>query len=140
VLHHLLLDIGGAFDVAALDADTATVNGAYDRAATDTLRVRRHGPDGGASGQRTLTYDLALQFDDVEVVRGADGRRGRPVGGTVSGTIEGTATFTGPNGQTRTRDFSRSFTITFGGGDETGLLTVGGQRFRADLRTGEITR
>lgn len=138
VLRHLLLAIGGDFDVAALDADTATVNGAYDRSATDTLRVRRPGRNGGASGQRTLIYDLALQFDDVTVVHGADGRRGRPVGGSVSGTMEGTATFTGPNGQTRTHDFSRSFTITFGSSDETGLITVGGQRFRADLRTGTI--
>jgi hypothetical protein len=135
-LHHLLLDIGAALDVADLQEDLVLVNGTYHRSATDTVRVRGRGD---RAGQRTLVYDLALTLSDVRVAGGPDGRRTRPVAGTVEGTIEGTATFTGPNGQTRTRDFSRAFTITFGGdGGPVADLRIGGDVFRVDLDAGVV--
>jgi len=138
VLHHLLLDVGARLNVSGLQADTAVVAGTYDRSATDTLTVRRPGTD--RSAQRTLIYDLGLAFDDVEVVSGADGRRGRPVGGSITGTIEGTATFTGPDGQTRTRDFSRTFTVTFDGRTpDSGLIDVAGARYHFNVQTGDVT-
>jgi hypothetical protein len=138
-LRHHLLDIGGSLHVDDLHEALVTVNGALTRSATDTLRVRRRGPNGGAlTAERTLAYDLAVAFDDVRAHR-RRGHWGRPVDGTISGTIDGTATFTGPNGQTQTREFSRAFTITFGGAAEAdALIALGGETFRADLTTGTV--
>ncbi len=137
-LRHELLDIGADFDIDDLQEELVTVNGTYDRSATDTLFVRRR--MGPPAVRRTLIYDLGLELDDIRGPRRRYGEWGRPVSGTITGLIEGTATFTRRDGTVQTRDFSRSFTIVFGGSpdSETAEIEVGGESFRANLLTGDV--
>ena len=126
---HELLDLGADFVVDDLGQELKTVNGAYNRSATDTLYTR--------NVERTLTYDLALTFIDVQGAgRIRDGNR--PVSGTIEGVYEAVHTFSSPDGA-REQTVNRSFTITFGGGDDGDItIDVGGDTFRADLMTGEV--
>jgi hypothetical protein len=137
-LHHELLDIGADLDIDDLQDELVTVNGTYDRSATDTLLVRR--PGGPAAVRRTLIYDLDLALDDVRGPRRNYGHWGRPVSGTITGTIEGTVTFVRRDGSVVSRDFSRTFTIVFGGqpDSDTASLQIGGETYRANLLTGEV--
>jgi hypothetical protein len=148
-MSHTLLDIGASFEISDLPQELVTANGSYARAATDTLR--------GQDRMRTLTYELTLDFEDVvgprrAAVMGAS-HPGHPamsplhrswalsVSGTVHGHISGEVSMTNPGG-TRTREFERSFTITFGEGGETGRMHFSGtnQSFLINLITGSIQR
>jgi hypothetical protein len=137
-LHHELLDIGGSFDIDDLQDSLVTVNGTYERSATDSLFVRR--PDGPAAVRKSIIYDLSLELDDVRGPRRRYGHWGRPVSGTVTGLVEGTVTFTRRDGTVVTRDFSRSFTIVFGGEPvaDTARIRIGSDEFVANMRTGEV--
>ena len=137
-LHHELLAIGAAFQIGDLQEELVTVNGTYDRSATDTLFVRQS--NGPPAVRRTLTYDLGLELDDVRGPRRRPGNWGRPVSGTITGLIEGTATFVRRDGTVQTRNFSRAFTIVFGGGAEadTAVIQIGRESFRANLLTGDV--
>jgi len=135
-LHHVLLDIGADINVDDLQEELVTVNGTYDRAATDTLFVRRFGQ---AAVRRTLIYDLDLEFLDVRGPRHRPGDWGRPVSGTIEGHVVGAATFTRRDGTTVTREFDRSFTIVFDNpAAETATIRVGSEQFEADLLTGAV--
>ncbi|NNF58373.1 MAG: hypothetical protein HKN04_09030 [Rhodothermaceae bacterium] len=126
---HELLDLGADLVVEGLGEELKTVNGTYDRSATDTLYTR--------NVERTLTYDLALTFIDVQGAgRVRDGNR--PVSGTIEGVYEALHTFSAPDG-TREQTVTREFTITFGGGDDRDItIDIGGDTFLADLMTGEV--
>jgi hypothetical protein len=137
-LHHELLDIGASFDIDDLQDSLVTVNGTYDRSATDSLFVRR--PDGPPAVRKSVIYDLSLELDDVRGPRHRYGEWGRPVSGTVTGLIEGTVTFTRRDGTVVTRDFSRSFTIVFGGQPlaDTARIRIGSDEFVANMLTGQV--
>lgn len=145
-MHHVLLDIGAAFEIDGIHAERVTVNGSYTRAATDTLRAELR--------SRTITYELSLHVDDVVGPRramnawtqdpagigGLHRRWANSVSGTITGEISGVITMTTPEG-TRTRDFHRSFSITFGeGGAGNARLSFGGvaRSFVIDLLTGTV--
>jgi hypothetical protein len=137
-LRHELLDIGASFDIDDLQDSLVTVNGTYDRSATDSLFVRR--PDGPPAVRKSIIYDLSLELDDVRGPRRNYGHWGRPVSGTVTGLIEGTVTLTRRDGTVVTRDFSRSFTIVFGGEPvaDTARIRIGSDEFIANMMTGEV--
>jgi hypothetical protein len=137
-LHHELLDIGADLDIDDLHEELVTVNGTYDRSATDTIFVRRPGEP--AAVRRTLIYDLDLALEDIRGPRRNYGHWGRPVSGTIHGTIEGTVTFIRRDGTVVSRDFSRTFTIVFGGqpDSDTASLQIGSETYRANLLTGEV--
>lgn len=118
------------FDVTDLDMDLVTVNGTYQRAGADSLRVRR--------SERTLVYTLDLVATDVQGPRRVYANWRTAVSGTLTGHYVATLTRTGRDGQTVTRDVDRTFTITFPRGDEDAEIAIGGKRFRADRSTGEI--
>lgn len=125
---HRLLGIGADLVVDGLGEALKTVNGTYDRSATDTLYTR--------DAERTLEYDLALTFVDVQGTgRIRDGGE-QPVSGTIEGVYDALHTFTSPDG-TREQRVRREFVITFGSGDEA-LIALGDETFRADLMTGEV--
>lgn len=130
---HALTSIGVDFSIDALDSDLVTVNGTYQRAATDTLR--------GPRGERTVAYTLGLAFDDV---RGPKSRL-RPwhaaVAGTIVGTLQSTITRTPTGGPTVVSEVDRTFTVTFpddGSGERVAEIEIGRRRYRADVDTGEI--
>lgn len=146
---HELTGLGAALAVTGLHDDDplVTVNGDYARSATDTLRTR--------NAVRTLTYSLALDLEDVtgparrrgDDPVGAPGRPGpagthwgRPVSGTISGTITGLATYSGPRGDVQ-REIDRAFTITFGGDDDAPVARIrfaDGATYTADAVTGAL--
>ncbi|WP_412061486.1 hypothetical protein [Rubrivirga sp. IMCC45206] len=131
---HALTSLGVALDVTDLGADLVTVNGAVQRAATDTLR--------GARGERTVAYALGATLADVRGPRGTARRWRRAVEGTISGTFQATITRTPAGGETETVEIDEPFEITFpldGSGDRVVALVLGGRRYRADVDTGEVT-
>lgn len=125
---HALLDVGAVLDVTDLQSDLVTVNGVYDRSATDTLST--------FNAERTLVYDLDLSYVDVRGPRGGDWTQN--VSGTIEGQYDAVRTFTGPFG-TRRDEIHEAFTITFGdAADSDMVLRVGGETFHADPVTGEV--
>ena len=129
---HRLLSLTASFDVTDLGQDLVTVNGTYARAATDTLTTPR-------GGQRTLTHELALTLTDVRGPRGVRADWHRAVSGTIAGTYHAVRTATGRDGATTTREVTRTFTVTLGGNSDVAEIAVGGQTFRADRRTGDVS-
>ena len=129
---HRLLSLTASFDVTDLGQDLVTVNGTSARAATDTLTTTR-------GGRRTLTHELDLTLTDVRGPRGVRADWHRAVSGTIAGTYHAVRTATGPGGATTTREVTRTFTVTLGGGSDVAEIAVGGQTFRADRRTGEVS-
>ncbi len=130
---HALTALGADLSVTDLDQDLVTVNGSYQRAATDTLR--------GPGGERTVAYDLALTLDDVQGPKGTARRWRSAVGGTITGTLHATITRTPVGGPSTQRTVDQEFTITFpadGSGDRVAQIALGGHRYRADVETGEI--
>lgn len=126
---HRLLRVAADFAVTDVGQDLVTVNGTYARAATDTLSGRR--------GERTLAYELALTLDDVRGPRGVRGDWHRAVSGSLSGTYHAVRTATGRDGDTTTREITRTISVVFGNGGMA-EIAVNGERFRADVLTGEV--
>ena len=129
----MTLALGGAdLNVANIHGELVTVNGTYDRAATDTLYTR--------NAERTLTYDLALNFIDVQ----GPARDRRHWRNAVSGTLEGVyhAVITFIRGDAYEEvEIWKEFTIVFGEGDgdvRDALITIDGRTFRADIETGQV--
>ncbi len=127
---HHLTSLTGDFTVTGLDQDLVTVNGATSRAATDTLS--------GARGERTLTHELALTLTDVRGPRGIVENWHRAVSGTVAGTYHAVVTTTKPDGTTRTREVTRTVSVTLARGSDMAEIALDGQRFHADRRTGAV--
>lgn len=147
--HHELLDLSADLAVTGIgDGDSlVTVNGTYSRSATDTLTTR--------NATRTFTYALDLTLDDVtgparrrhDDPAGAPGRPGpagthwgRPVSGTLSGSMTGQATYSGPRGDFQ-REVDRTFTVTFGGDSASPTARIrfdDGSTYTADALTGEL--
>ena len=128
---HRLLSLTADFSVTDLDRDTVTVNGTYNRAAADTLS--------GPRGQRTLAHELALTLADVRGPRGVRENWHRAVSGTITGTYHAIRTETRRDGTTTTREITRDIAITLPrGGSDLAEIAMGGRRFHADRRTGDV--
>ena len=128
---HHLLSLAADFSVTALDQDLVQVSGTYRRAATDTLS--------GTRGERTFTHELALTLTDVRGPRGVREDWHRAVSGTITGTYHAVRTATGAGGPTREREVTREIDITLpSGGSDVAEIALGGRRFHADRRTGEV--
>ena len=132
--HHVqrVTGLAADFDVTGLDQELVTVNGTYQRTGADSLRTRR--------GERTSEYTLDLEATDVQGPRRVYDNWRRAVAGTLTGHYVGTVTITTAAGGTVTRNVDRTFTVTFPlvGGDRQAEIAIDGQRFRADVSTGEI--
>lgn len=132
--HHVqrVTSLSADLSVTGLDADLVAVNGTYQRTGADSLRTRR--------GNRTSEYTLDLAATDVQGPRRIYENWRRAVAGTLTGHYVGTVTTTTRAGGTVTRDVDRTFTVTFPlvGGDRQAEIAIDGQRFRADVSTGEI--
>ncbi len=130
---HALDALTAALAVTDLDQDLVTVDGTVQRAASDTLRGRR--------GVRTVDSQLDATLDGVQGPRVVVRRWRQAVAGTISGTLRATLTRTPRGGETTTVEIDQAFTITFptdGQGDRVAEIAIGGQRYRADVDTGEI--
>ena len=131
---HELLDIGADLHVADLHTELVTINGTYNRAATDTLYTR--------NAERTLDYDLSMTLTDIQAPPGHRPRHHWPQ--AVSGTIEGVyhAFITFIRGDSYEEvEITKTFTIVFGEGDggvRDAIITVDGRDFRADIQTGQV--
>lgn len=128
---HRLLDIGANFDVENLQGDLVTINGTYNRSATDTLYTRRV--------ERTLAYDLSMTFLDVQAPPGDRSNWRDAVSGRIEGTYDALVTFSGPRGYSE-REIHTTFVIVFGetDGERDARITVDGRTFRADIETGAV--
>ncbi len=128
---HRLLSLTADLAVTDLGQDLVTVNGTYNRAATDTLS--------GPRGTRTLAHEVALTLTDVRGPRGAPENWHRAVSGTITGTYHAVRTQTRRDGTTTTREITRDIAITLPrGGSDLAEITMGGRRFHADRRTGDV--
>ncbi len=129
---HELLDIGADLHVADIHGELLTVNGTYDRAATDTLYTR--------SSERTLIYELAMTLTDLQAPPGDRRHWREAVSGTIEGTFHAIITFTRGDSYSET-EITKTFTIVFGDGDgdvRDALITVDGRTFRANVETGQV--
>jgi len=129
---HKLLDIGADLNVANIHRELVTVNGTYDRAATDTLYTR--------NAERTLTYDLALNFIDVQGPARDRHNWRNAVSGTLEGVYHAVITFMRGDAYEEV-EIWKEFTIVFGEGDgdvRDALITIDGRTFRADIETGQV--
>ncbi|MEM0961022.1 MAG: hypothetical protein AAGK21_00615 [Bacteroidota bacterium] len=129
---HALTSLSSDLTVTDLGEDLVTVNGTYQRAATDTLRGRR--------GQRTVDYAFDAILTDIQGPRALPRSWRQAVSGTISGTFQATITRTPTDGETVSRDIDRAFEITFprDGSDRVAEIVLGGKRYRADVETGEV--
>lgn len=131
-LTHELLDIGADLHVGDLHQELVTVNGDYNRAATDTLYTR--------NAERTLTYDVEMTLTDLVAIPGDRAHWRNAVSGTIEGTYHAIVTFMRGDAYGE-REITKTFTIVFGeseGDVRDALITVDGQTFRADVETGEV--
>lgn len=129
---HKLLDIGADLHVADIHGELLTVNGTYDRAATDTLYTR--------NSERTLVYELSMTLFDLQAPPGDRHHWREAVSGTIEGTFHAVITFTRGDAYTET-EITKTFTIVFGDGDgdiRDALITVDGRTFRANVETGQV--
>ncbi len=127
-----LLSITSDFVVTGANTSTITVNGTFTRTGTDTVVT--------LAGERVLNYTLAATLTNVTgpktprymMMAGTP----RATGGTITGTY--TAAVTVVRGDSYTdRNFTKTFTITFGSGD--GSMDLDGSHFTCDLTYGEAT-
>ena len=129
---HELLDIGADLHVANIHTELLTVNGTYDRAATDTLYTR--------NAERTLAYELAMTLTDIQAPPGDRHLWRTAVSGTIEGVYHAIITFTRGDSYVE-REVTKTFTIVFGEGDgeiRDAIITVDGRDFRADVETGQV--
>ena len=128
---HRVTALTADFAVTTLDQDLATVNGTTTRATADSL--------GGPRGSRTVVARTALRLTDVRGPRGVEEDWHRGVSGTITGTYAATVTTTRADGTSATREVARDIAITLPrGGSDVAEITLGGQRFHADRRTGSV--
>lgn len=129
---HELLDVGADLHVDDIHGDLVTVNGTYDRAATDTLYTR--------NAERTLTYDLSMTLFDVQAPPGDRRHWRNAVSGTIEGVYHAIITFTRGDAYEEV-EITKEFTIVFGEGDgdvRDAIITLDGRTFRADVETGQV--
>jgi len=124
-----LLALEGEFIITNADQELVTVNGWYLRSGSNLLEAPRF--------RRTHESTLQLTLADVVAPRGAGRDLAAAVSGTVSGVYDALITIERGDAYTE-REIHREFTITLGDGE--GLMTMArtGNRYRAQLRTGEL--
>lgn len=129
---HELLDIGADLHVADIHSELLTINGTYDRAATDTLYTR--------NAERTLAYELSMTLSDLQAPPGDRHLWRTAVSGTIEGVYHAVITFTRGDSYVE-REITKTFTIVFGDGDgdvRDALITMDGRTFRVDVETGQV--
>ncbi len=129
---HELLDIGADLNVADIHTELLTINGTYNRAATDTLYTR--------NAERTLAYELSMTLTDLQAPPGDRHLWRTAVSGTIEGVYHAVITFTRGDSYVE-REITKTFTIVFGDGDgdiRDAIITIDGRDFRADVETGQV--
>lgn len=129
----ILESLASDMTITAVSDDLVSVDGTYDRDGVHTVFGR-------GEAQREVDYALSLELDELTGPRGRRDRWGRAVSGSISGVYTATVTVTLPNGETRTREIERTFTITFptDGARQIARVTIGGRTYDADPVTGEL--
>ena len=129
---HELLDIGADLNVANIHGDLVTVNGTYDRAATDTLYTH--------NAERTLTYELSMTLIEIQAPPGSREHWPTAVSGTIEGIYHAFITFIRGDSYEEI-EITKTFTIVFGDGDgnvRDAIINVDGRDFRANIETGQV--
>lgn len=126
-LSHELKALSGSFVATNTHTDQVTINGTYMRAATDTVTTR--------NAERTLDYTLELQIIDLTGPRGSRHDLSKKVSGQITGTYTAFVTFTRGD-HYREQTIERNINIILGGGEAT--VDVNGEKFKADVATGEV--
>ncbi len=126
-LSHELKDLSGSFVATNTHTELVTINGTYMRAATDTVRTH--------NAERTLDYTLELQIINLTGPRAHRRDLSKKVSGQITGTYTAFVTFTRGDFY-QERNIERTINIIIGGGEAT--VDVNGERYKADVATGEI--
>ena len=129
----VLSSLTSDFVVTRLEDGMASVSGSSDRAGIRTVYGRE-------DAQREVDYAVSLELDEVTGPRARRANWAGAISGTVSGVYTATVTVTAPNGETRSRDVERTFTITFPSENSgrRARVAIGGRTFDADPATGEL--
>ncbi len=123
-----------------------TLNSSSNLTATDILsgmmKLNGSGTNNSSyeikSALRSLSIAAASSFTIDNVVVDLSQSQAFPVSGTMSGTIAGKFTATGPNASEE-QDYSFTFTISFSGGNTVKVTLPSGNSFTLDLATGEFS-
>ncbi|MEM1056222.1 MAG: hypothetical protein AAGI52_11895 [Bacteroidota bacterium] len=128
----VLESLTSSITIETAGEDLVTVNGTYDRDGIHTVFGR-------GEAQREVDFDLSLTMEDITGPRGRRDRWAGAVSGTLSGVYTATVTATAPNGDTRTREVEREFTVTFPNeAERRARIAVGDRVYDADPVTGEL--
>ena len=126
-LSQRLNSLVAGFVATGTNTNFITVNGTYQRAATDTITTPR--------ATRTLDYGLNLNLVNLHGPRGDRKHLLETVSGTVTGTFAGHVTF--ERGETyNEKDISRELSVTL---SDSPILKIRGRMFKFNLKAGEIT-
>ncbi len=90
------------------------------------------------SAVRSLSVAAASSFSIKDVVVDLSQSQQFPTSGTMTGTIAGKYTASGPNASDE-QDYSFTFTITFSGGNTVKVTLPSGNSFTLDLATGDYS-
>jgi hypothetical protein len=126
-LSQKLNSLSSSFIATGTNTSTVTINGTYQRAATDTLTTQL--------AKRTLDYTLNLTVSNLTGPRGSRLNLAQKISGSITGTFQGHVTFE-KGDLYNEKDISRNISITVGNG--TSAITINGKRFINDLVTGEL--
>lgn len=128
-LSQQLTGLSGSFIATNTHTDLVTINGNYFRSAVDTVTTQ--------NAVRTLDHSIDLTVTDLVGPRGSRRDLSQKISGTISGTYAAFATFTSGNGGYREREINRTFTINIGNGEA--QIQVGGENYRSDIQSGELS-
>ncbi len=127
-----LLSISSDFVVTGANTSTMTVNGTFTRTGIDTIET--------LTGERVLNHTLVATLVNLTGPRTPRymmiTRTPRATGGTITGTYTATVSVLRGNSYTD-RSFTKTFTITFGGGN--GSIDLSGSHFTCNVVYGEVT-
>lgn len=126
-LRHHLVDISGNWTAQNVNGAAMTVNGTYNRAASDTLLTR--------NATRTFNYSLSLQFAGISIPTGDGDDISQFIAGGMSGNYEAEISIT-RGGETYEQSVSRPFAVAFA--FERFTLDIDGSTFTVDAETGEL--
>lgn len=125
-LSQKLTSLSGDFTATGTNTNLITVNGTYNRAATDTIKTR--------NALRTSVHSINLTFTNVTFERGEDDCS-NSISGQISGTFNAHITFL--HGELyKERDINTSINIDFS--NNQGEINVSGNHFRCNLSFGEL--
>lgn len=121
-------NITGEWMATGVNTDTVTLNGTYGRSGGHTIT--------SLEAVRTLDYELSLEVVDLVGPKGSRRDLSQKLSGTITGQYDATATFERGDAY-REREISKQFTIVIE--DGTATITVEGQVFGSNVRSGDLT-